>query len=455
VNIIGMKRIFGLLIAVAGFQIGFAQRAVVADKIVGIVGDKIILKSDITNAIADAKRQGQEVPADGNCMIMQQALAQKALVLQAEKDSLIVSDDEIEALLDNQIRSFIQAYGTKEALEQIAGRTVYQLKEDFRQPFKERKQAEMMRNKIVENIKITPNEVKAYFEKLPKDSLPFYESELELGEILVFPKASRDIEKLAIDQLNEFKKQIESGARKIGTLASLYSDDPGSKDKEGEYTINRNEKNWDPAFLNAAFRLKEGQVSQVIKSKFGYHIIQMVNRAGDDAVVRHILKVPQVTDTEVGEAVKRMDTVRSKLMAGVLNFGEAVAKYSEDDNARFTGGMHQCRNGNYCSIDELDKDVVVLLKNLKVGEVSQPTPFTDDRGRKGVRLLYLKTRTEPHRENLKDDYNRISQRALEIKKEDALEKWFQKKIPTYYIMIDDEFKTCSMLGTWLSVAKTY
>ncbi len=449
-----MKRLFGFFIGLMAMQFAFAQRAVVADKIVGIVGDKIILKSDITNAIADAKRQGQEVPPEGGCMVMQQALAQKALVLQAEKDSLIVSDDELEALLDNQIRSFIQAYGSKEALEQIAGRTVYQLKEDFRQPFRERKQSELMRNKIVENVKITPNEVKEYFEKIPKDSLLFYESELELGEIVVFPKASRDIEKLAIDELNEYKKQVESGTRKFETLASLYSDDPGSKDHGGQYSINRNEKTWDPTFLNAAFRLKEGQVSQVIKSKFGYHIIQMVNRAGDDAVVRHILKIPQVTDTEIAESIKRLDSVRAKLIAGVIAFGEAVSKYSDDENARFTGGIHQCRNGNYCNIDELDKDVVVLLKNLKVGEYSQPTAFTDERGRKAVRIAYLKNRTEPHRENLKDDYNKIAQRALEIKKEEALEKWFQKKIPTYYIMIDEEYTSCPMLGTWLSVAKT-
>ncbi|HYJ38556.1 MAG TPA: peptidylprolyl isomerase [Chitinophagaceae bacterium] len=449
-----MKKFFGLFLAVIGFQFANAQRAVVADKIVGIVGDKIILKSDITNAIADAKRQGQEVPPEGNCIVMQQALAQKALVLQAEKDSLVISEEEIDALLENQIRSFIQAYGSKEALEQIAGRTIYQLKEDFRQPFRERKLAEMMRNTIVENVKITPNEVKEYFEQIPKDSLPFYESELELGEIVVFPKASRDIEKLAIDELNEYKKQIESGTRKIETLASLYSDDPGSKDRKGEYTINRNEKSWDPAFLNAAFRLKEGQVSQVIKSKFGYHIIQMMSRAGDDAVVRHILKIPQVTETEVSESTRHLDSVRAKLLAGVLNFGEAVSRYSDDDAHKFTGGIRQCRNGNYCMIDELDKDVVVLLKNLRVGEYSQPTPFADERGRRGVRIVYLKTRTEPHRENLKDDYNRISQRALEIKKEETLEKWFKKSIPTYYIMIDEEFRTCSMLDTWLSVAKS-
>src|SRR5215213_5545993 len=256
-----MKHIIFFFAVVLSAAAGFAQRPVVAEKIVAIVGDKIILKSDITNAILDAKRNGQEIPPDAECFIVQQALAQKALVLQAEKDSIPVSDEEIEALLDNQIRGFIQAYGSKDALEQIAGRTIYQLKEDFRQPFRERKLAEGMRNKIVENIKVTPNEVKAYWDKIPRDSLPFYESELELGEIVVFPKASRDIEKLAIDELTDFKKQIESGARRFETLAGLYSDDPGSKDNGGLYSINRNEKQWDPAFLSAAFRLKEGQIS--------------------------------------------------------------------------------------------------------------------------------------------------------------------------------------------------
>jgi peptidyl-prolyl cis-trans isomerase SurA len=448
-----MKQILSLFALLVSVLTVSAQRTVVADKIVGIVGDKIILKSDITNAILDARRQQQEIPPDAECYILQQALAQKALVMQAEKDSIPVSDEEIEALLDNQIRGFIQAYGSKQALEEISGRTIYQLKEDFRQPFRERKLAEGMRNKIVDNIRITPNEVKAYWEKIPKDSLPFYESELELGEIVIFPKASRDIEKLAIDELNEFKKQIESGTRRFESLASLYSDDPGSKDKGGEYTINRNDKQWDPAFLSGAFRLKEGQVSNPIKSKFGYHIIRMDSRAGDDAVVRHILKIPQVTDTEIRETISKLDSVRAKLIAGTMVFGEAVAKYSEDDVAKFTGGLRQCRNGNYCNIDELDKETVLLLKNLKVGEYSQPTPFSDERGRKGVKIAYLKTRTEPHRENLKDDYDRIAQRALELKKEEALEKWFTKQIPTYYIMIDQEFTSCSILGSWLTVAK--
>ena len=187
---------FSLSAAALMATVSFAQggKKIVADKIVGIVGDKIILKSDVYNDIEDRKRRNEPVPENADCYIMEQILALKALVLQAEKDSLVVGEDEIEALLDNQVRGFIQMYGSKEALEEIAGRTIYQIKEDFRTSFKERKLAERMRDKIVENVKITPQEVKEYFSKIPVDSLRFYESEIEIGQIAVFPKASRDLE---------------------------------------------------------------------------------------------------------------------------------------------------------------------------------------------------------------------------------------------------------------------
>lgn len=428
------------------------QQKVVADKIIAIVGDKIILKSDISNDIADRLRRGESIPDNANCLIAEQALAMKALVLQAEKDSLQVSDEELDAMLDNQVRGFIQQFGSKEAVEQVAGRTIYQLKEDFRTPFKERELARLMRNKIVDNIKVTPNEVKAYYDKIPKDSLLFYESEVEVGEIILYPKATREMETYVIDELNDFKQQVESGKRKFETLASLYTDDPGSKSSGGQYNINRTERNWDPTFLSASFRLKEGQISPVIKSKFGYHIIQMVHRSGDDATVRHILKIPQVTQTEISGAVEKLDSVRANLIAGTISFGEAVAKYTEDESSKFTGGMKQGANGTYNTIDQLDKDMVLMLKNLKVNEYSKPVEFTDERGKKGVRIVYLKSRTEPHRENLKDDYNKIAQRVLENKKQEAVERWFVSKIPTFYIMLDDELRTCPQLSSWTQSA---
>jgi peptidyl-prolyl cis-trans isomerase SurA len=305
-----------------------------------------------------------------------------------------------------------------------------------------------MRNKIVQEIKITPNEVKAFYNKIPKDSLLYYDTEVEIGEIIIYPKASRELEKYAQEELAEFKKQVESGERKFETLASLYTDDPGSKQTGGMYNVNRTEKSWDPTFLQTSFRLKERQVSGVIKSKFGYHIIQMVSRAGDDATVRHILKIPQITDDEIKAAIAKLDSVRAKLITGTVNFGEAVAKYSEDEASKFTGGMRQCASGTYCQIDQLDKEIIPVLKDLKPGEYSQPKFFTDERGKKGVRIVFLKTRTEPHRENLKDDYNRVAQRAIEEKKSNALEKWFNDRIPTYYIMVDEEFQGCTELYRW-------
>jgi peptidyl-prolyl cis-trans isomerase SurA len=440
---------FFLLMTVAVFA---QPQKVVADKVVGIVGDKIILKSEITNEILDRQRRNEAIPDNAECAVMEQALTLKALVLQAEKDSLVVSEEDLESLLDNQVRGFIQAYGSKEALEQIAGRTVYQIKEDFRQSFKERKQAELMRNKIVDGIKITPNEVKAYFDKIPKDSLAYLESQVEIGEIVLYPEASHDLDKNAIDELTDYKRQVEAGTRKFETLASLYTDDPGSKNTGGMYNINRTEKVMDPDFLKAAFRLKEGQVSPVIKTKFGYHIIQMVNRAGDDATVRHILKIPQITDDEIKISQSKLDSIRAKLIAGTVGFGEAVSRYSKDESSKYTGGLKQCRDGTFCTIDELDKDMVTLLPKLKVGEYSQPVVFTDDRGKKSVCIVYLKTRTEPHRENMKDDYNRLAQRALEEKKGDAIEKWFNSKIASYYIMIDDDYKTCNQLQKWMQNA---
>jgi peptidyl-prolyl cis-trans isomerase SurA len=437
-----MKKCILILSFFAVASAATAQSArVLADKIVGIVGDKIVLRSDLSNYLEDMRRQGQEVPANAECILLQSMMADKALILQAEKDSLPVGEEEVEAELDQRVRFFIQKYGGKEAFEQIAGRTVYQVKEDFRQSIKDGRLATAMRKKIVENVKITPTEVKNYFDKIPKDSLRFYETELVVGEIVTYPKAGRELEKYAIDELVDYKKQTESG-RSFESLARLYSEDPSVKQNGGRFEINKNEKTWDPDWKNAAFRLKEGQISAVIKSKFGYHIIQMISRNGDDAVVRHILRIPQVTDEDIAVGKGKLDSVRSRLIAGTLSFGEAVDKYSDDENSKFTAGYKSGPGGNLVTLDELDKDIVAGIGSMKVGEYSQPTEFTDERGKRGVRIIYLQSKTQPHRENIKDDYNKIAQRAIEEKKQQAIEKWFLMKLPTYYILVDKEFQEC-------------
>lgn len=453
-----MRRVFIVYVLLVGVSL-FASstligqtRKLIADKIIGKVGDRIILKSDVTNAIADIQRQGGELPPNPECTILESELIKKALVLQAEKDSLPIEDEEIESEIDAQIRGFVQMYGGIQALEEISGRTIYQLKDDFKVPFKERNLANRMRAKILESVKITPIEVKEYWAEINKDSLPYYESELEIGQIVVYPKASRDVESYTAKQLNDIKKLIEGGQRKFEQMVKIYSEDPGSKNTGGQYTLNRNDKFWDPVFLNTAFKLREGQISNVVKSKFGMHLIQCVSKSGDEAVVRHILMIPPVTEDEIKAGIEKLDSVRAKMIAGTMTFGEAVSKYSDEED-KFSGGWKMGPNGGtLITIDQLEKDLIPIIKDLRAGQYSQPLPFETEQGKKGVRIVYLKTRTDPHLENLKDDYSKIATRALEDKKQKVLERWFDEKLKNYYIYVDENFSSCQGLEPWIEAS---
>lgn len=426
------------LVLISAFTAQGQPRKVVADKVVAIVGDRVILKSDIKNSIDDARRQGAPVPDDAFCMLMDQAVVSKVMMLQAEKDSLPVTDEDVEAELDQRIRYFIRELGSREELERQAGKSVYQIKDDARESVRERKLAEAMQQKIVGGVKITPTEVKAFFDRIPTDSLPFFESELEVGQIVLIPKASRDLEQYIFSEMMNYKKQIESKSVSFEQLARRVSEDPGSRDRGGFYQINRNEKSWDPVFLSTAFRLKNGEISVPVKSdQFGYFLIQMVERRGDDADVRMILRIPPVTDAEMNQAKNKLDSIRTRIVNGNIGFNEAAKQYTEDPNAKFMGPFFTGRDGsNYVTIDQLDAETVAILRNLKVGDISAASAFKTDQEKKAVRIVFLKSRSEPHRMNLRDDYSKISSAALEEKKHDVLSKWLQSKLSLYYINVD-------------------
>jgi peptidyl-prolyl cis-trans isomerase SurA len=432
-------------------------KKVLADKIVATVGDKFILRSDIDNSMADYKRQaqGQEgVVIPSACQIMEGQLIRKALVLQAEKDSINVTEDEVQNAIDAKIRLFLQQFGSKEVLEEVAGRSISQLKDDFKILIKEQKLADEMQQKIVDKVKITPTEVRAYYNKIPVDSLPLYESEVQVLELVMHPKANRDVEEYVIKQLMDYRRQVEAGINKFDQLVKLYSEDPSSKENLGQFNLNRNEKNFDPAFMAGSFRLKEGQISAPIKSKFGYHLIQLISRTGDDAVVKHILRIPPIAADEINETKHFLDSIRKDIVANKYSCGEAVNKHSDDEGSKFTGGAISGRDGStYINYDMLpDKEMIVLLKSMKPGDISAPQVYTDDRGRKTVRLVYFRDRTEPHKENLKEDYNRIAARALEVKKAKVLEEWFNEHITNYYINIDEDYQSCNEIKEWTKVA---
>ncbi|WP_423736917.1 peptidylprolyl isomerase [Chitinophaga caseinilytica] len=446
------------------FQVAIAQQQkIVADKIVAKVGEKIILQSDIESALVDMQQQaleGQPLPPNANCAAIEQIIAQKILVLQAERDSLPISESDVEGRIESQIRWAEQRYNGRENMTKVTGYTIYQLRERFRDAIRENMLAKAMRDKIVNSVKVTPTEVRNNFEKIPKDSLPFYESELEVGQLIILPKASREMDKYAYDKLMDIRARVEKKEGEFGTFANLYSEDPAVRENSGIYPLNRYDKNWDPEFLSASFRLREGEMSNPVKSQFGYHLIKMLKRAGDNVTVQHILIKPNVMNTEIGHAIQKLDTVRANIIAGKMTFGEAVSKYSDDPMAKFSGGMltNPMTNSTFITIDQLNdpttKDIVMLLDSLKPGGVTKPIEYTDEQGRKGVRLVYLKTRTEPHRENLSDDYSRIQQRTLQEKQALALSKWLVDKVPTFYVHVEDEYKQCENVSKWSAASNT-
>ena len=455
-----MKKLLALSAgALLLWQAASAQQKLIADKIIGVVGDKIILKSDMDGALSDQMHNSPDgnLMPDAACKTLEMLISQKVMVLQAERDSLPVSDGDVEAQMENRIRYFEQMYGTKEKMKEITGYSIYQLRERFRQPIKEGLLAQAMRNKIIEPVKVTPSEVKRFYDAIPKDSLKFYESELEIGTIVLTPKATREMDQYAIERLQDFKKRVTNKESDFTSLAILYSEDPSVKDNKGIMVLNRSEKTWDPEFMAASFRLKEGEISSPVKSQFGYHLIQMLKRSGDNITVQHILLRAAVTKSDLAANVSKLDSIRTSILAGKINFAEAVAKYSDAPSAKFDGGMLQSKTGDgstLITIDQLDdpeqRDIVLMLDTLKPGKISAPVQFTDETGRQAVRIVYLKTRSQPHRENLTDDYSRIQQRTLDIKRAEAINKWLLEKIPTFYVHVDDEYKNCNHISQWMA-----
>lgn len=431
---------------------------VVVDKIIAQIGDDIVLKSNIDEGVRQYKASPEysTLPPDLECSMLKTQIMMKALALQAQRDSLPFSEDEVNAEFRNRIGTYMQQFKTRERLEQAAGKTVEQMRQEWGPELKQQVLARKMQQSIGANVTITPVEVQAYYDEIPKDSLKFYESQFEASQIVIFPKANADVVNYIKSQLEDWKKQVENGKANFTALAKLYSDEPAAKESGGQISMNREEDKgrMDPDFMNAAFRLREGQISPVIKSQMGYHIIQMVSRAGNDAIVRHIIKIPPVTDVEVANIKKKMDTVRAKLDSGKLNFSQAFNQFNEDKEAKYNAGaIYGIENYSPVTtftIDQLqDKELATLLPTMKVGEYSQPQVFTDRTGRKGVRIIYMRMRTEPHRENLKDDYDKVAQRALAIKKQDALDEWLTAHMKDFYIQIDPRFAHCPELSQWM------
>jgi len=443
------KLVFFILFLFCGYSLT-AQES--ADKIVAIVGrNRIILQSDLELQAAQARQQDPKFNDTMKCLLLQQMILQKMLMEQAERDSVIVTDEDVEAQLENRLRYFIQMYGSKEKLESISGKTIYQIKEENREAIKEQMTAEKLQGTILENVKVSPAEVDAFYRKIPTDSLPFFPATVEVGQIVVDPPVSREMNDYARQKLEDIRKQIVIDGKSFETMAGLYSDDPGSRDNGGRYDGVTRTGPWAEEFVAAAFKLQNGEVSPVIKTKFGYHIIQMIQRKGDEADIRHILIKPEVTSGDFQRSLTKLDSIRNLLVSGKMAFPEAVGKFSTDEAAKRTGGMiaDPATGNTELDMTKLDAGMVLMLDSMKVGDYSAAHVFLTDAHDKSCRIVFLRSRTSPHKANIRDDYSRIEEVALAQKKNLKMQSWVTSKLPTYYLKISPEYKSCGVLKSWI------
>jgi peptidyl-prolyl cis-trans isomerase SurA len=441
---------FALLVAIPMF----AQNNQSVDRIIATVGKgRIILESDLEQNFSQYKAENPNVSDSLKCTLLHEMIFQKLLAEQADRDSVIVSEEEVDANMEQRIRYYINLAGSQERLEQQMGKTIYQMKDENREMIKEGLVADKMKGQIVSAVKITPVEVRKYFQQIPTDSLPYFPASVELGQIVIDPPASPEMDNYARTKLEEIRKDIRENGKKFETMAGIYSIDPGSRDIGGDLGWVEHGQ-MVPEFEKAGFRLQAGEVSPIVKTEFGYHIIQMVERQGDKVHLRHILIRPERTSADFKSAMMKLDSVRSELITGKVSFQIAVGKYSTEKSAKMTGGMvtDQRTGSTRLQIKDLDASMVLAIDSLQSGGFSQPQIFTNPQtGDKSCRIIYLKDRTQPHKANLVDDYKNIQDVALRSKQMERQNAWLQEKLPSFYVKIDKDFQTCPELLPWLSV----
>ncbi|HEY9115948.1 MAG TPA: peptidylprolyl isomerase [Bacteroidales bacterium] len=427
---------------------------VVIDQIVAVVGKGIILESDIENQYLNMKMQTQGAMIGSKeelrCSILEDILYQKLMVVQAEYDSLVVNDAQVESELNGRLGMFITQFGSQENLEAYYGKTLSQIKNELRDVIAEQLLAQQVQGGIVNNVTVTPSEIKSYFKSLDEDSIPMIKTEYVIAEIVKKPPVSVEERLIVKEKLLELRKRILAG-ESFSTMAILYSEDPGSAKKGGELGFYGRGQLY-PEFEAVAFKLKEGEVSNVVETEAGYHIIQLIERKGDYVNVRHILLVPKVSPEDLLLARNELDSIVQLIRDNKITFDEAVEKFSDSDDKNNDGLLiNQYTGSTTFEADQLDPQVSFTIEKMKVGEVSNPVPMKTDDQKDAYRILKLKEKTLPHKANMTDDYARIQQWALQEKKMKEIGKWIDEKAKDTYVKIIDSFDYCSFIHKWMEM----
>jgi len=417
------------------------------DQIVAVVATRPILESDLVDP--DYPDAAKNTSMTDRCQMLGNLIMQKMLINKAELDSLTVDDSEIDQRIDKKLAYLISQAGSVEKLELIYHKPIAQFKVDIRTSEKEGLMAEKAKDKVVENVKITPSEVKQFYNNIPKDSLPKVGIIYEIAHIVVEPAINPDELKDARNKIKGLRDRIISGESSFVSMAISYSEDPGSSVKGGELGLFIR-GTMQPEFEAAAFSLKKkGDISEIIKTSYGYHIIQLIEHRGDKLNVRHILITPKVSPVELDKAARKLDSISTLINKDSIKFDVAARKFSTDLSAVNGGLMINPNSLNTkFTTGDLDPTLLAIINKLKIGEASRPIPMDTEDKRKAYQIITVKTKSTPHVASLNTDYDIFQNMGLMTKKNEAMDKWAKEKVKTTYIKVNDAYKGCDFYKKW-------
>ena len=436
-----------LSLATACFLVvGFANaQGFVVDKVISKVDNYMVLKSELDKAYLEYVANGGQGGDQTRCQYLAILIRNKLMMAKAEIDSVVVSDDEVDSNTARRMSMILAQYqGSEEELENKFGKSLEQIKMELRDQIREQMVVSEMESTITKDLTVTPAEVKRFFNRIPKDSLPFFSAEVEVAQIVRVAKVSEKQKEETKRQLIEIRNRLLSG-EDFSTLAKKYSSDP-------TVTSNNGDMGWMgrgmlvPEFEAMAFKLKPSEISMPVETEYGFHLIQLLERRGNEYHSRHILMAPSPSPEDLQVASKFLDSIRSVIIKDSLSFQKMAKEHSDDMLTKSSGGFFSDESGGArMSVDEIDPVVFFAIDSMKVGSISRPLTYRTDQGKEAVRILFYKSRMAPHMASLKDDWNRIQMAALNQKKNKILEKWFNKARQDVFISIDPTYNFCGIL----------
>lgn len=428
-----------------------AQPYTVVEEVLAVVGNEILLQSEVENEILQYSLDKEKIDENTKCDVLNQLIIQKLLIDKAKLDSITVGDDRVAGEIERRIRFFAAQAGGIERLEDYLEKSIDAYKEEIKPKIKEQLLMQQVRETILSDVKISPTEVRTFYNNLPKDSIPLFEGEVELAELRITPTASKASKQYAYKKIEDIRQEIINGDISFEIAATLYSHDNGTKDEGGELGF-FSYGQMVPEFEAAAFKLKDNVgISPIIETDYGYHILQLIERRGKNINVRHILIRPAVVQSDLDSASQLLQTISQQVRSNQLNWCDAVKKYTTDKESIGHCGFFTdpSLGSENVPLSYLEKEVLLATENMKPGDISQPFFFLQPDGNKSYRIFYLKSETEPHRANLIDDWQRIQSLALDNKKQTALLDWAKKYRKKTFVRIDEKYTNCPSIGQWI------